>query len=283
MLTFLSHWIPFCFFLGACSSSDGLDAIITPPPPSQPKEWTFETEPIWADEFAYSGKPDPEKWGYDLGGGGWGNNEWQYYTDALENAAVDDGILRIRAVKESIAGRDYSSARIVSRGKGDFLYGRIEVRARLPKGRGTWPAIWMLPTDWAYGDWPRSGEIDIMEHVGFDEGRIHMSVHTEQYNHVKGTQKTQSKEVEGVTEAFHTYRMDWTPEAVRGYVDDRLLFEFRNEGKGVGVWPFDKRFHLLMNIAVGGDWGGMQGVDDAIFPQVMEVDYVRVYKMVEKK
>lgn len=124
-------------------------------------------ELVWSDEFDYEGAPDPEKWGYDVGGSGWGNHELQNYTEG-ENASVADGVLTIEARKETLGGMDYTSTRLVSRGKGDWLYGRIEVCAKLPSGRGTWPAIWMLPTDWAYGDWPASGEIDIMEHVGYD-------------------------------------------------------------------------------------------------------------------
>ena len=140
----------------------------------------------------------------------------------------------------------------------------------------------MLPTDWHYGDWPKSGEIDIMEHVGFDQNRIHFSVHTEAYNHMIGTQRTATKTIVTASDEFHKYRVDWTPYAVRGYFDDQQVFEFINEGKGSVTWPFDKRFHLLINIAFGGNWGGAQGIDDTVLPQSMLVDYVRVYKMIEK-
>jgi len=130
---------------------------------------------VWSDEFNKPGKPDPAKWGYDLGNGenGWGNNELEYYTDDPKNVRVENGNLVIEAIKESKEGFNYTSTRIVSKGKGDWTYGRIEIKARLPKGRGTWPAIWMLPTEWKYGGWPESGEIDIMEHVGFDPGVVH--------------------------------------------------------------------------------------------------------------
>ncbi|MFD3003756.1 family 16 glycosylhydrolase [Pontibacter toksunensis] len=246
------------------------------------KNWSFKSEPVWADEFEYNGQPDPAKWGYDTGGNGWGNNELQYYTDSRSNSNVADGVLSIIARKEDVQGKEYSSARLVSKNKGDFLYGRFEVKAKLPTGKGTWPAIWMLPTDWNYGGWPKSGEIDIMEHVGFDQNRVHVTVHTEAYNHSKGTQKGQNKVIDTASSEYHLYRVDWTPYAIRGYIDDQQVFEFINEGKGSSVWPFDKRFHLLMNIAVGGNWGGAQGVDPAVFPQAMEVDYMRVYEMVEK-
>ncbi len=242
----------------------------------------FEKVPSWADEFDYEGFPDTAKWDYDIGGSGWGNNELQYYTKELENARVGDGVLKITAIKKDKEGKEYTSTRLVSRKKGDFLYGRFEVKAKLPTGKGTWPAAWMLPTDWVYGGWPRSGEIDIIEHVGYDQDNVHMSVHTQSYNHTIGTQKTSSKLVPGVSEDFHLYRIDWTPYAIRGYVDDVHLFEFINDGNGIDSWPFDQKFHFLLNLAVGGNWGGAQGVDPSVFPQTMEVDYVRVYDMIEK-
>lgn len=246
------------------------------------KAWTFASTPAWQDEFDYSGKPDPAKWGYDLGGHGWGNNELQFYTDSADNAFVRDGVLHIVARRESRDGRAYTSTRLISKGKGDFLYGRFEVRAKLPSGRGTWPAIWMLPTDWKYGDWPRSGEIDIMEHVGFDPERVHISVHTQAYNHVAGTQRTATRLVDGVMEDFHLYSVDWTPESIRGYIDDIPMFAFANEGTGPDAWPFDQRFHFLLNVAVGGNWGGKEGVDDSVFPATLQVDYVRAYELLEQ-
>lgn len=269
-------------FLAACVKKDKTTAppVIIEPPVD--KGWEFETNPLWVDEFSTDGLPDAAKWGYDLGGSGWGNNELQYYTNTISNAQVANGKLTITARKESAGGKNYTSARLVSRNKGDFLYGRIEVSARLPSGRGTWPAIWMLPTNWEYGDWPRSGEIDIMEHVGYDSTRVHFSVHTEAYNHSIGTQKSANRIIPTAMTAFHKYRVDWTPYAVRGYFDDQLVFTFINEGQGAAKWPFDKKFHLLLNLAVGGNWGGVQGVDDNIFPTAMEIDYVRVYKMIEK-
>lgn len=278
--------ILFSYFLAAilgCSSSEPPAPKINPPQQKPvDKNWTFETTPVWADEFDYEGPPDPTKWGYDIGGHGWGNNELQYYTNDIKNASVSDGFLKITVQKEKKENRDYTSARLISKNKGDWLYGRIEISAKLPVGKGTWPALWMLPTDWAYGDWPKSGEIDIMEHVGYDQDRVHFSVHTEAYNHVIGTQRTASKVIEQASDEFHKYRVDWTPYAVRGYFDDQQVFEFVNEGTGSATWPFDKRFHLLMNIAFGGNWGGAQGIDDSILPQSMLVDYVRVYRMIEK-
>lgn len=245
------------------------------------KNWSFETVPVWSDEFDYTGAPDPAKWGYDIGGSGWGNNELQYYTASTNNAHVANGKLTITAIKESIGGMNYSSARIVTKNKGDWLYGRFEIRAKLPSGRGTWPAIWMLPTDWAYGGWPKSGEIDIMEHVGYDPNVVVQTIHTEAYNHTMGTQKGENKLVPTAMSEFHLYRLDWTPYAIRCYINNEKVFTFINQGLGSPTWPFDKRFHLLINLAIGGNWGGAQGVDDSIFPAVYEIDYVRVYKMIE--
>lgn len=242
---------------------------------------TGNYELVWSDEFNYTGLPDGKKWNYDTEGNasGWGNNEAQYYTkERLQNAEVKDGLLVITAIKEEFEGRKYTSARLVTRGKGDWLYGKVEVRAKLPDGRGMWPAIWMLPTDWAYGGWPASGEIDIMENVGYDPYVIVASAHTQSYNHVKGTQKSGKVTIADCYTEFHNYILEWEPNEYRVYVDDRLVFTFQNEKKGFQVWPFDKRFHLLLNVAVGGNWGGQKGIDDTIFPRSMAVDYVRVYQ-----
>ncbi len=238
---------------------------------------------VWSDEFNYTGLPAAEKWSYDEGGHGWGNNEIQYYTkDRTENARVEDGHLIIEARRESYGGKDYTSARLVSRGKGDWLYGRVEVRARLQGGRGTWSAIWMLPTDWAYGSWPASGEIDIMEHVGYDPLKVYGTVHTDAYNHKLGTQKGSSISREDFESSFHVYAVEWTPERMDFFVDDFKYYTFVNEGSWQ-KWPFDKRFHLIMNIAVGGTWGGAQGIDANAFPQRMIVDYVRIFQKSDLK
>lgn len=238
---------------------------------------------VWSDEFDYTGLPDATKWSYDVGGSGWGNNELQYYTEErLENARVEAGVLVIEAIKEAYGrSSQYTSARLISKEKGDWLYGRFEIRAKLPSGRGTWPAIWMLPTDWVYGGWPDSGEIDIMEHVGYDMNVIHGTVHTEDFNHVLGTQVGTSIEATNVDTEFHLYSLEWRPNRIDVFLDETLYFSFANDGNGSASWPFDQRFHLLLNIAIGGSWGGVNGVDDSIFPQRMEVDYVRVYELAD--
>jgi beta-glucanase (GH16 family) len=235
---------------------------------------------VWSDEFEYTGLPDSTKWSYDVGGSGWGNNELQYYTSKrTENARVENGNLIIEAVKEIYAGMNYTSARLVTKNHGDWLYGKVEISAKLPAGRGTWPAIWMLPTDWEYGGWPSSGEIDIMEHVGYDEGRVHATIHTEAYNHMLGTQQGSSVIISDATGAFHTYSMEWTPIKIDFFTDGVKYFTFYKYADDYKKWPFNKRFHLIMNIAVGGSWGGAQGVDIYAFPTKMEVAYVRVYQL----
>jgi len=236
---------------------------------------------VWSDEFNYNGLPDTVKWSYDTEGNshGWGNNELQHYTaNRKENASVDDEYLYIKAVKEAWKGKDYTSARLISKNKGDWLYGRFEVRAKLPSGRGTWPAIWMLPTDWEYGDWPKSGEIDIMEHVGYEPDSIYASAHTESYHHSIGTNKTAGIEIKDSESAFHDYILEWEKDEYKVYVDTNLYLTFKNEGSSYKEWPFDKRFHILLNVAVGGNWGAVKGIDTNIFPQEMVIDYVRVYQ-----
>ncbi|WP_293945534.1 MULTISPECIES: family 16 glycosylhydrolase [unclassified Sphingobacterium] len=248
------------------------------------RAYHFSPVPVWSDEFNYSGLPDKSKWSYDIGSlyDGWGNNELQYYMEASRsNSLVQDGVLKITAKKENKGGKSYTSARLTSKNKGDFTYGRFEARAKLPLGRGSWPAIWMLPTDRKYGDWPNSGEIDILEHVGYDQDIVHISTHTKSYNHGINTQKTSKKKVSGISYEFHTYRIDWTPSYIKGFVDEWEIFNVENENKGFNEWPFDQKFHWLINLAVGGNWGGKEGVDDTIFPATFEIDYVRVYDLLK--
>ncbi len=235
---------------------------------------------LWNDEFDYSGAPDTKKWGYDLGGGGWGNNELQTYTNSRDNSWVEDGKLFIKAIKKN---NSWTSARLVTKGKGDWLYGRIEVRAKVPAGTGIWSAIWMLPTDWEYGGWPKSGEIDIMEHVGYDVNRIYGTVHTEAFNHTLGTQQGSNILIPTAYNEFHDYAVEWDQEKIKIFVDDKLYFTFNNQHKTYKEWPFDKREHLLLNIAIGGSWGGAQGIDPNISEAVMEIEHVRVYELKAEK
>ncbi|NLX29626.1 MAG: family 16 glycosylhydrolase [Bacteroidales bacterium] len=229
---------------------------------------------IWADEFNVEGAPDPTRWNFETGGGGWGNNELQFYTDSRNNSYVSNGTLKIHARKSNNA---WTSARMVTAGKASWQYGRFEIRAKLPTGRGTWPALWMMPQNSIYGGWPQSGEIDIMEHVGYDPGKIHGTVHTEAYNHKLGTQKGSNVMVSNFNTEFHLYAIEWTESQITWYVDGKSYFTFLNEKKTYKEWPFDHPFFLIFNIAIGGDWGGAQGIDPALTEAVMEIDYVRVY------
>jgi beta-glucanase (GH16 family) len=238
-----------------------------------------DNDPIWADEFDYSGLPDPNKWTYDVGDHGWGNNELQHYTkDDLRNARVENGVLVIEAHQDSSFNKAYSSARLLTRGKASWQYGYFEIKAKLPSGVGTWPAIWMMPESSKYGGWPKSGEIDIMEHVGYDQGVVHGTVHTAAFNHVKGTQLGKQQVVPDCSEAFHVYAIDWQQDKIDFFIDGAHYFTFAKTESGKWEeWPFDHPFHLILNIAVGGNWGGSKGVAADIWPQRMEVDYVRVY------
>jgi len=241
---------------------------------------TVTWEQVWGDEFEGQGLPNSEKWYYETGGDGWGNQEQQYYTrDDTDNARLENGHLIIEARKESFKGNDYTSVRLNS--EASWKYGRFVIRTKLPAGRGTWPALWMLADEQTYGDqyWPDNGEMDIMEHVGYDEGVIHGTIHTEAFNHIDGTDKGSTITVPDATSEFHDYAMEWTPNEFRVFVDGEQYFTFQNrEQYDWQEWPFDQKFHLLMNIAVGGSWGGAEGIDDSAFPERMVIDYVRVYK-----
>jgi beta-glucanase (GH16 family) len=249
--------------------------------PARGDEWTL----VWSDEFDVDGRPDPAKWGYEEGF--IRNHEAQFYTP--KNARVERGVLVIEARKERLTatkkgggrGRtfaEYTSASLTTRGKAAWTYGKIEVRAKLPTGRGTWPAIWLLGRDIDKVGWPKCGEIDVMENVGFDPDTIHVNVHTERFNHVRKTNKGSQLKLEKPYAGFHVYAAEWTPKAIDFFVDSKKVFTFENDGTGPASWPYDRPHFLILNLAIGGDWGGQKGIDDAIFPQRMEVDYLRVYQ-----
>ena len=208
-----------------------------------------------------------------------GNNEAQYYTNSPENAYIDNGILVIQALHENYGGMSYTSARLTTKNKGDWIHGKLEIRASLPTGIGTLPAIWMLPTDWVYGGWPESGEIDIMEHVGYNPNWIHGTIHTDEYNHMDGTQLGGQIHIDDASSNFHTYSITWTDESIKWYVDEVQFYSFYNDNQGdFATWPFNQDFHLIINLAIGGTWGGQQGIDNSAFPAQFKIDYVKVYK-----
>ena len=242
----------------------------TRPPAAGPSTHT----PVWQDDFDRDGLPDPARWDYETGRVR--NREAQYYTRARrENARIENGVLVIEARRETFEGAEYTSASLTSRA--NWTYGRIDVRARVPKGRGTWPAIWTLGANIKEVGWPQCGEIDIMEHVGFNPGRIHANVHTAAYNHVQRTAKGDSLLVPDADERFHVYSLDWTADRIAMSVDGRRYFTFERQAGGDGVWPFHRPQYLILNLAIGGTWGGQKGIDEVSFPARYEIDYVRVY------
>lgn len=242
---------------------------------------TPTTAPSFADEFDGTAI-DTRKWRFDTvrNAEGWFNNELQYYSaNRAENARIEDGALVIEARRETLpkrrfadwGGQGYTSARVVT--QQDMGFGFYEIRARIPCARGTWPAIWMLPRD---GKWPDAGEIDIMEHVGWDPRVIHATLHSGTYNHARGTQRGAQRRLDTACDAFHRYQLDWRPDAITIGIDGRGFMRVTNEKPGdAGAWPFTRPYQLLLNLAVGGDWGGKRGIDDRAFPQAMRVDYVR--------
>jgi len=227
---------------------------------------------VWSDEFDKNGAPDPTKWGYDIGTGasGWGNNELQYYTNRVENAVVENGFLKIKAIKENYSGSAYTSARLLSKGKYEFKYGTVEVRAKVPAAVGTWPAVWMLGADFATVGWPTCGETDILEHRGSELNTIVAALHypgRSGGNPVKGQTVIQNASTE-----FHVYKFDWTSTSMQFFVDGNLFHTVANNAS----IPYNKNFFFLVNLAMGGGFGGP--VDPAFTNASFEVDYIRVYK-----
>jgi beta-glucanase (GH16 family) len=255
------------------------------PLPAAPKQTVTPSGPwnlVWSDEFdgPDGSLVDSSKWSFDVGGHGWGNNELEYYTNRLDNAYLQGGNLVIRAQEEAYSGSDYTSARLVTKNKGDWLYGRFEIRAKLPRGQGIWPAIWLLPTDNLYGNWPASGEIDIMELLGSDPWTIYGTLHWGEPHQSNGTRYYLLGR-ETFADDFHDFALEWDPDEIRWYVDGyhyhTVTQWFTSGAKDAFPAPFDQRFHLLLNVAVGGNWPGKPNVNTQ-FPALMEVDYVRIYQ-----
>ena len=241
--------------------------------PSDP-QWKLD----WSDEFDKNGLPDYSKWTHETGF--IRNNEKQFYTkERLENTRIEDGKLLIEARKEPYKeNAEYTSASIHTASKKEWTYGRFEIRAKLPTGNGTWPAIWMLGKNIGQVGWPKCGEIDIMENVGYDPETIVGSIHCKSYYHVIGTQKNATINVPTCMTDYHLYAIEWYEDRIETFVDNKHYFTFKNEGTGVNEWPFDKPHYLILNLAIGGAWGGQKGIDDSLFPHKYYIDYVRVYK-----
>jgi len=256
-------------------------------------ESTTDWPLVWSDEFNYEGAPDPNKWAHEIGF--IRNREDQYYTDSLKNSRVEDGYLIIESHLEQIDNVEfvdetekswkknrphaqYTAASLTTKGLAEWQYARIDIKAKLPKGRGLWPAFWMLGENWKEVGWPTCGEIDIMEHVGFDPDNIFGTIHTEAYNHMRGTQKGKDIYIEDPYDTYHIYSLIWTPETMDFLLDDVVYNSIPNEHLTEAEWPFDQKFHLKVNVAIGGMLGGREGIDDSAFPNQMLVDYIRVYQ-----
>jgi beta-glucanase (GH16 family) len=234
-------------------------------------------ELTWADEFDKPGQPDSTKWTHEEGY--LRNGEAQYYTrERLENARVEDGKLIIEARRDNWEGKPITSASLRTKGKQPFLYGRIEARAKVPTGRGTWPAIWTLGENIKEAGWPACGEIDILENVGFDPSRVHANIHCKAYNHMIKTGKGNSIDAGKPWEDFHTYAIEWYKDRIEFFFDDTRYFVYRKESDAPAVWPFATPHYLILNLAIGGGWGGAKGIDETLFPHRYEIDYVRHYK-----
>ncbi|MDR0798407.1 MAG: family 16 glycosylhydrolase [Dysgonamonadaceae bacterium] len=239
---------------------------------------------VWSDEFNGS-SVDRNKWTYDVGGNGWGNKQKEYDTDGL-NTRIENGFLVIEARKETFKFNDYTSTRMNTKNNASFRYGKWEARISVPSGRGTWPAFWLMPTKSEYGGWPMSGEIDIMEHVGSDPRMISHAVHTGQYS--GGNAWDYQIRQDNVENNYHIYAIEWIDnyqngnDAILFYVDGKLS-TIKDQGNYAtsksSDWPFDKNFYVILNLAIGGTWGGT--IDDSIFPVQMKVDYVRIYQLVK--
>jgi beta-glucanase (GH16 family) len=239
------------------------------------------TKLVWADEFNGSGLPDKRNWTYE--DGYQRNHELQFYTrNRIDNAQQKDGHLVITARNDSMKydGKTFpiTSASLITRGLHEWTYGRIEIRAKIPSSLGTWPALWTLGANINTVNWPLSGEIDIMEHVGYMPDTLHFNVHTKKYNHAASGGKGTRIYYPAPEKAFHIYVIEWRPERIDWFFDGTKVFTYQNEKTGEDAWPFDKPQYLLLNLAFGGDWGGRKGIDLKSLPQSMLVDYVRVYQ-----
>lgn len=272
----------FLILAGGGGRSTGIGVGRSNPPLPGQEPWTL----VWSDEFnsPNGSAPDPAKWTYDLGGGGWGNNELETYTNRTRNVHIEHGMLIIQARKEDYTGPDgiarhYTSARLKTQGLFQQTYGRFEARIKIPHGQGLWPAFWMLGENIAQVDWPKCGEIDIFENIGREPSTIHGTIHGPGYSDESGI--SGSYTLPGgrrFADRFHTFAVEWEPNAIRFYVDSILYkTSLRADLPAGTTWIFDHPFFLILNVAVGGGWPGNPD-SSTTFPQTMKVDYVRVFR-----
>ena len=258
-------WLGFVLLLSACNKS------------RESASRKDQYQLVWSDEFNEA-KIDTSKWTFEIGNrfNGWGNNELEYYTERPQNAKIQDGNLVITARKENYKGFHYTSARLKTRYKGDWKYGKIVARIKLPEGQGIWPAFWMMPTDNVYGGWPKSGEIDIMEMIGRYPATVYGTVHYgEHTHHHKGGKFTLRKGI--LHDTFHNFSVSWEPNKIQWSIDGKPYYQVTTDSLKPDLWPFKQRFYIILNVAVGGNWPGNPD-STSTYPQTMLVDYVRVYQ-----
>lgn len=235
---------------------------------------------VWSDEFNTDGAPDPSKWSFETGNGcpdlcGWGNGEKQYYTNRADNVKVEDGVLKIIAKKENYEGAEYTSARLKTQGKYEFTYGRVEIRAKLPSGAGTWPAIWTLGANIDTVKWPACGEIDIMEHWGYNPGVISSATHTPSCSGDCEGAKVGETTVSTYADTFHVYTLEWTKDELRFLIDNDFKYAYKPSVKDSSTWPYNNPQFLILNVAMGGSWFN---IDPNFTEATMEIDYIKVYQ-----
>lgn len=274
------HWAWGVLLLLSAACGSARRAAITPDsaasPTPAPAGMRSGWDLIWQDEFA-GGAIDPANWAFDIGGGGWGNNEWEYYTERPGNARVEGGMLILEARAEKYLHRNYTSARLTTKNLHAFAYGRIEARMQLPYGKGIWPAFWMLGADIDQAGWPGCGEIDIMEHIGREPNRVYGTVHGPGYSGGAGVGQSTTVADDALSDSFHVFAVEWEPDEIRWYVDDGQYFRV-GPADLPGEWVYDFPFFIILNLAVGGNWPGYPD-ETTSFPQFLRVDYVRVYQL----
>jgi len=280
MKLFLLPTISLILTLTACSlaTPEPTPTLVPTPVPTPTPEWERPGwNLVWQDEFE-GDELNLQNWTFDIGGNGWGNQEWEAYTNRPENVRLEDGMLVIEAREEPelIGGRNYSSARLKTQGLQEFQYGRIEARLKLPYGQGIWPAFWTLGNDIYKKAWPTAGEIDILEFVGKEPGLIHANVHGPGYSGASPIGTSFPIPEETLRNDFHTYAIEWEADEIRWYFDDEQYFQVTSD-QVPGEWVFDHPFFIILNLAVGGRWPGYPD-DTTVFPQFLLVDYVRVYQ-----
>lgn len=262
----------------ATSTSITMTPLSTATATTDPNSWNL----VWADEFDQpdGSAPDPTKWNHQQGGSGWGNGELQHYSDSTENSYIQDGMLVIQANEEYMLGRDYTSARLTTQFKGDWMYGRFEIRAKLPNTQGIWPAFWLLPSRGVYGSGTAGGEIDIMEMIGSEPNRAYGTLHFGNPPE-RASNSYDLPHGKAYSDDFHIFALEWGSNEIRWYVDDKLFHSatewFTSTKNASYPAPFDQNFYLIVNVAVGGTWPGNPDTS-SVFPQMMYVDYVRVYQ-----